>query len=165
MESISLIKTETARFFGVSLTTLANWRRNGCPENADGTMDPGAVMEWKTLRDFMVPGRSIGPLVRRFARSLGELARRRIRHDQHIEEVNKLPADDIKGGSFGPRSAYKISVCVGLDLRGRFIALPQRVMARLLEEEGDPLAPMVLLCEEILKELTEHEEGEEEKAT
>lgn len=162
MESTNLSKTETAKFFDVSMTTVGNWERQGCPRNADKTLDPGAVEEWRILRDWRADGRSEDPLIRRFARALGELTRQQIRHNRRIAEVNALPADDIVEDSFGPRAAHKITLCVLTDLRGRILALPARVMARLPKEDPKPLAPIVLLCEEILKELSAHTEGTDE---
>ena len=51
LKEFFLKKGQFAKLAGVSLTTLANWTRQGMPVNPDGTINPWLAAKWKFSRN------------------------------------------------------------------------------------------------------------------
>ena len=58
-------KSDTAKHFRVSLTTLQNWERRGAPINPDGTFDLEEVELWKIFQDMKNDHRILRELCQR----------------------------------------------------------------------------------------------------
>jgi hypothetical protein len=110
---------EIAEKFGVSLTSVQNWRRQGAP--LDG--DIGDIAAWRTRRRFEREGADY--LADSGLPELhGEVVRRLAGLDQRIAEVNKWPEDmEAEPG------VIKAAVCSGLILEQELLTLPGRVIA------------------------------------
>lgn len=111
-----MTKTEKAGFFGVSLTTLQNWARQGCPVDAD---DVGAIAEWKTARDL----RQAGYPDDGFAELIGEHARRVADLNARIAEVNSWPL-----GTQAEPGMIKVATLFAFKLERALLELPDRIL-------------------------------------
>jgi hypothetical protein len=109
-------KGDKARYFGISLTTLANWKRQGCP--VDG--DLPAIAEWKAARELElagVVGSGLPALVR-------EHTRRRVDLGRRIELVNAWhPGTEKKP------NLIKAATVSSLILEQTLLDLPRRLLA------------------------------------
>jgi hypothetical protein len=109
-------KVDKAKYFGVSLTTLQNWGRQGAPVHGDLP----AIAEWKAARDLElagVVGSGLPALV-------GEHTRRRVDLDRRIEMVNQWP-EDVRCEP----GVVKAAVVSGLILERALLNLPGRILA------------------------------------
>lgn len=111
-------KTEKAKFFNVSLTTLANWSRGGAPIDAD----LGAIAEWKAGRDLSQAG--ISAAFPRLPGLIGELTRRIAALNERIEKVNTWPP-----GSEEKPNLLKVALLCGMRLEGALLDLPMTIVA------------------------------------
>jgi hypothetical protein len=116
--SKKLTKAEKAKFFNVSLTTLANWSRGGAPLDAD----LGAIMEWKAGRDLTRAG--IGAAFPRLPGLVGELTRRIAALNERIEEVNAWPP-----GTEKKPNLLKVALLCGMRLEAALLDLPMTIVA------------------------------------
>lgn len=111
-----MTKAEKAQFFGVSLTTLQNWARQGCPVDAD---DVGAIAEWKTARDL----RQAGHPDDGFAALIGEHARRVAGLNARIADANSLPP-----GTEAEPGMIKVALLFAFKLERALLELPDRIL-------------------------------------
>lgn len=116
--SKKLTKAEKAKFFNVSLTTLANWARGGAPVDAD----LGALAEWKAGRDLTQA--RIGAAFPRLPGLIGELTRRIAALNERIERVNAWPP-----GTEGKPNLLKVALLCGMSLEAALLDLPMRIVA------------------------------------
>ena len=111
-------KAEKAKFFNVSLTTLANWARGGAPVDAD----VAAIAEWKAGRDLTRAG--LGNAFPRLPGLVGELTRRIVALNERIGKVNTWPP-----GTEGKPNLLKVALLCGMSLEAALLDLPMRIVA------------------------------------
>lgn len=111
-------KTEKAKFFNVSLTTLANWARGGAPVDAD----LGAIAEWKAGRDLSQAG--ISAAFPRLPGLIGELTCRIAALNERIEEVNTWPP-----GTEEEPNLLKVAFLCVMRLEAVLLNLPMTIVA------------------------------------
>ena len=116
--SKKLTKAEKAQFFGVSLTTLANWSRTGCPVDAD----VGAIAEWKASRDLTRDGGAAA--FPRLPGLVGDLTRRIVALNERIEAVNAMPPGTEREPNY-----LKVALLVGMKLEATLLDLPMTIVA------------------------------------
>ena len=112
-------KAEVARHFRVSLTTLDNWLRRGCPhstERGHRVFDLEAIELWRHLQD----ARNSDPFVRDLcAKPLPALI-----EDAHDSQGRLALAFRIGHSMHPHRAAIKrhlLSICEALDALGEFV--------------------------------------------
>lgn len=133
MNAESLKKADFAKFFGISLTSFANWRRQGCPDSSL----PAAV-SWKTRRDLQAAG--IDPAtIGRLEEIQAEHSRRWIELEEHIEKLNGIHSDVDGRGHFGPRSVSKVSGLVVAALQREMLDLPRRILQNCVDPRDLPV--------------------------
>lgn len=135
-------RAEKARFFDVSLTTLQNWKRQGCPLSGD----LGAIAEWRTRRKLSQEG--LDALIPGLPGLVGEFTRRLIDVDKRIEAANKWPGDQAAAPG-----TIKAAVLVALLLERMLLQLPGRLLA-----EAQPASLPQDIHEIVLKALDEARE-------
>jgi len=111
-------KAEKAKFFNVSLTTLANWSRGGAPVDAD----LGAIATWKADRDLTRAG--IGAAFPRLPGLVGELTRRIAALNERIGEVNTWPP-----GTEAKPNLLKVALLCEMSLEAALLNLPMTIVA------------------------------------
>ncbi len=109
--------SQIAEYFGVSLTTVANWKRQGAPISGDLP----SLAEWHARRGLerddlhlLLPG--LPALV-------GELTRRRLALDKAIAWVNAMPED----ATCDP-GVIKAALCLGLSMERELLDVPRLVL-------------------------------------
>jgi hypothetical protein len=111
--------TEIMKEFGISRTTVQNWKTSGCPIGGD----VAAVAEWKAARDLAQQDadpevvKALPPLV-------GELTRRWADLDRRIELVNQWSP-----GTKAKPNLLKAATVGSLILEGAFLRLPVQLLA------------------------------------
>lgn len=122
MSAESPKKAEFAKFFSISLTSFANWRRQGCPDSSL----PAAVT-WRTRRDLQAAG--IDPAtIGRLEEIQAEHSRRWIELEERIDRLNGIRGDVDGRGHFGPRSVSKASGLVVAALQRELLELPGAIL-------------------------------------
>jgi hypothetical protein len=111
-------QTEIMKNFGVSRTTIQNWKTAGCP--VDG--DVGDIAAWRTRRHFEHKGADF--LADSGLPELhGEVVRRLADLDRRIELVNAWPEK-----STCEPGLFKAAVVSSLILEQELLALPGRII-------------------------------------
>jgi hypothetical protein len=142
-----------AEYFGISLTSFANWRRQGCPDSSI----PAAVA-WRTRRDLQGMGADPAT-VQRLEKIQAEHSRRWIELEERIGRLNGIRTDVDGRGHFGPRSVSKASGLVVAALQRELLDLPGEILRRC----GDPRDLPVVLYESVFAALdrVRGEDGED----
>lgn len=110
---------EKAKFFDISLTTLGNWKRQGCPVNGD----VAAIAEWRTARKLSQEG--LDAVLPGLPGLTGEYVRRLADLDARIAAASAWPA----GMKVEP-GLIKSAVLVALSLERVLLQLPGRVLVQ-----------------------------------
>lgn len=97
-ETVLFNSERTANFFSVTVKTLADWAKQGCPKHARGWWDPKAILTWR------------GEVTDADAKEAKSVAARKLQADADYKEAKAAHAirqNEILAGQFIPREAIE----------------------------------------------------------